>query len=73
MFEVMRRRRVGQWLVTFATGRGFVHLSHLVHRAQAARQLDTEGVAWERAVISPPSVHFQIRKSLEFHSPASGL
>lgn len=49
VFDVMFHRRVGLSLLTFATGEALAHLSHLIHRGEAVRELDAEGVAWYRA------------------------
>jgi len=49
VFEVMFRRRVGPSLLTFATGETLAHLNYLMHRGQAARELDAEGIAWYRS------------------------
>ena len=49
VFDVMFRRRVGVDLLSFATGEALAHLNCLMHRGQAARELDAQDIAWYRS------------------------
>ena len=53
VFEVMFRRPVGPSLLTFATGEALAHLNCLIHRRQAVREVDADGIAWYREAQAP--------------------